>query len=421
MHSKFISMADVRENFEISKEDPKYMICTICGSKLSKDSKETTFQKHLETKKHLKELNSLDIERKEEFNDAEIVTENETLEKLEEERVPSFFVPLERNEAQDLNNLKYRLDALLDRKKENDLQKRNLKQKFEALEKIRESFKTEETEELETFVHFKVTARPEAFREMIDHMKFLCLSQEADGVISALSVQESGAENVENAEIVTEDKTLELLEDERGPSFFVPLIPHTKSSNGGNETGRKDQKNQNINSENYDKGSNVQDKKETCKFLKFGKCRHGLSGKEPDQGKVCSYKHHPVCRDHEKWGKCFENRCIKYHLKSCREFMNNQYCSYGDNCKFWHPTGLKEFRMDHERKEHYSKEEIPSELKNSRVFYGKNHSYLRQQGNLRQNPFLDLNQGQNSQRTFLELERQKKIAEIVRILEQNKQ
>jgi hypothetical protein len=38
-----------------------------------------------------------------------------------------------------------------------------------------------------------------------------------------------------------------------------------------------------------------------------------------------------------------------------------------------------------------------------------------------QNPFLDLNQGQNPQRTFLELERQKKISEIVRILEQNKQ
>ena len=51
-------MADVRENFEISKEDPKYMICNICGSRLSKGSKETTFQKHLETKKHLKELNS---------------------------------------------------------------------------------------------------------------------------------------------------------------------------------------------------------------------------------------------------------------------------------------------------------------------------------------------------------------------------
>ena len=98
--------------------------------------------------------------------------------------------------------------------------------------------------------------------------------------------------------------------------------------------------------------------------------------------------------------------------------MNNQWCSYGDNCKFWHPTGLKEFRMDHERKEHYSKEEIQTELKNSRIFYRKNHSYLMQQGNLMQNPFLDLNQGHNTQRTFLELrkghkERQQKISEIV--------
>ena len=364
-------MVDVRENFEISKEDPKYMICTIYGSRLSKDSKETTFQKHLETKKHLKELNSLDIERKkeEEFKDAEIVTEKKTLEKLEEERVPSFFVPLERNEAQDLNNLKNRLDALLDRKKENDLQKRNLKQKSEALEKIRESFKTDETEELETFVHFKLTARPEAFRELIDHMKYLCLSQDADGVISALSVQESGAENVENAEIVTENKTPEKLKEERGPSFFVPLIPHTKSSNDRNETGRKVQKNQKVNAENYDKGANVQEKKEICKFLKFGKCRHGLSGKNPSQEKECSYNHPPVCREHEEWGKCYNNRCGKFHLKICREYMNYQCCSYGDNCKFWHPTGLKDFRMDHERKDHYSKEEITTDWKNSRVFY----------------------------------------------------
>ena len=84
-------MADVRENFEISKEDPKFMICTICGSRLSKDS---NFQKHLETKKHLKELNSLEIKRKEEKAEIvqtileqillEIVTENKSLEKVEE-------------------------------------------------------------------------------------------------------------------------------------------------------------------------------------------------------------------------------------------------------------------------------------------------------------------------------------------------
>ena len=339
---------------------------------------------------------TLERKEEEEFKDAEIVTEIKTLEKLEEERVPSFFVPLEMNEAQDLNNLKYRLDALLDRKKENDLQKRNLKQKCEALEKIRESFKTDETEELETFVQFKLTARPEAFREMIDHMKYLCLSQDADGVISALSVQESGAENVEK---VTENEE----KDSNDLKCRLNVL-----------LDRKVQKNQSINSE-----------KEKCKFLKFGKCRHGLSGKEPVQEKVCSYKHDPVCRGHEKWGVCYDNRCEDVHLKSCREYMNNQYCTYGDQCKFWHPTGLKDFRMGHERKEHYPKEEFPTDLENTRVFYGKNHSYLRQQGNQMHNPFLDLNQGQNTQGTFLELkghkERQKKISEIVRILEQNKQ
>jgi hypothetical protein len=202
------------------------------------------------------------------------------------------------------------------------------------------------------------------------------------------------------------------LEEERRPSFFS--IPRTKSSNEEKVLNdlkcrlkvlldRKGQKNQSINSENYDKGSNVQEKKETCKFLKFGKCRHGLSGKEPDQEKVCSYNHPPVCREHEKWGLCYDNRCKDVHLKSCREYMNNQYCTYGDNCKFWHPTG-----------------EIPTE---SRVFHGRNHSYLRQQSNQMHGPFLDLNQGQSSQGTLLELmeghkERQKEISEIERRLEQ---
>ena len=129
---------------------------------------------------------------------------------------------------------------------------------------------------------------------MIEHMKYY---EEAEGIISALSVQE------------TENKTPEKLEEERRPSFLS--IPHTKSSNEEKDLNdlkyrpevlldRKGQKNQSINSENYDKGSNVQKKKETCKFLKFGKCRHGLSGKDPDQEKVCSYNHPPVCREQEK-------------------------------------------------------------------------------------------------------------------------
>ena len=313
------------------------------------------------------------------------------------------------------------LKSRLEREKEKF--KRNLKQKWDALEKIRESFKTEETEELETFVNFKLTARPEVFREMMDHMKYYeeaTMFLEAEGVISALSVQESGAENAEN---VVENKTLEKLGEERGPSFSV----QESGAENAEKVTENEEKDFNdlkcrlnvlLDQKNQIKNQSIKSEKEKCKFLKFGKCRHGLSGKEPVQEKVCSYKHDPVCRGHEKWGLCYENRCEDVHLKSCREYMNNQYCTYGDNCKFWHPTGLKNFRMGHERKEHYSKEEIPSGLKNSRVFYGKN--YLRQQGNLMQNPFLDLNQGQNTQRTFLELRKDhKKISEIVRILEQN--
>ena len=38
------------------------------------------------------------------------------------------------------------------------------------------------------------------------------------------------------------------------------------------------------------------------------------------------------------------------------------------NCKFFHPTGLEDFRMGHERKKPYSSQENPTELKNTRTF-----------------------------------------------------
>ena len=53
---------------------------------------------------------------------------------------------------------------------------------------------------------------------MIEHMKYY---EEAGGVISALSVQESGAENAEN---VAENKTLEKLGEEREPSFLYKRV-----------------------------------------------------------------------------------------------------------------------------------------------------------------------------------------------------
>ena len=86
----------------------------------------------------------------------------------------------------------------------------------------------------------------------------------------------------------------------------------------------------------------VQQSKEVFKFLKSGNCKHGRSGKKPDQqGKICSYKHPPVCKKHEMEGKCMNNRCKKLHLNLCRRFIETKNCDYGDSCRYFHPKVMK--------------------------------------------------------------------------------
>ena len=137
-------------------------------------------------------------------------------------------------------------------------------------------------------------------------------------------------------------------------------------------------------------------KKETCRFLKFGKCKHGWTGKKPDQGKTCSYNHPKVCQKQEKYGKCYDHNCKKFHLKICREYMDTLNCTYGENCKFFHPVGLEEFRMSHERRKFNSSQENPTDWNNTRTFYGRN------QTDLSQHNFSYQNQEQNTQGSFLE-------------------
>ena len=85
-----------------------------------------------------------------------------------------------------------------------------------------------------------------------------------------------------------------------------------------------------------------QKKKETCRFFQHGHYQYGKSGKRPDQnGKVFSFSHPKVCRKHEMFGKSMNHKCEKLHLKLCREFINLQTCSYGNNCGFFHPKSLK--------------------------------------------------------------------------------
>ena len=71
-------------------------------------------------------------------------------------------------------------------------------------------------------------------------------------------------------------------------------------------------------------------------------------------------------------------------------------CTYGENCKFFHPVGLEEFRMGHERRKLNSSQENPTDWNNTRTFYGRN------QTDLSQHSFSYQNQEQNTQGSFLE-------------------
>ena len=227
-----------------------------------------------------------------------------------------------------------------------------------------------EAEEIVTFLKFKIRARPEAFMEVMDHMNCYEASNKA---ISALSIQEN------NSGIVKEEKVeIKTVENLVGVSPTVEKEETKVPSNVHCEKEKGDQNN------NYEK--------EACPLLKYGKCKHGWSGTKIDQGKICSYNHPKVCKRQEMYGRCYDKYCSKFHLRICREYMNTLNCGYGkENCKFFHPTRLKEPRLGHERKD-------------SRIFHGKNQSYYRH--------------GYQMQHSFLEQKTQRTVLEILRRLEQ---
>ena len=257
-----------------------------------------------------------------------------------------------------------------------------------------------EAEEIVTFLKFKIKARPEAFMEVIDHMN--CY-EESNKAISALSIQENNSGIVKEEKKKVEIKTVENLVG------VNPTVEKEEAKVPSNVHYEKEKEDQNNNSE-----------KEACPLLKYGKCKHGWSGTKIDQGKICSYNHPKVCKRQEMYGRCYDKYCSKFHLRICREYMNTLNCGYGkENCKFFHPTRLKEPRLGHERKTTYSRQGIQTEFRNSRIFHEKNQSYNQsyyRQGYQMQHPFLE----QKKQGTVLEfMEGQKKgQQEILRRLEQ---
>ena len=181
--------------------------------------------------------------------------------------------------------------------------------------------------------------------------------------------------------------------------------------------------------------------------VKRGKCKYGRSGKKPDQqGKICSYSHPPVCKKHEMFGKCMNNRCGKLHLSLCRMYMNSLNCHYGDKCKFFHPkmvTSVNQskssiFTQGQSQQlptyTHFARKNVQPEMKdgltplqyaveNGQVksdhptYTQEVKSNAQQKVNsIAQNSFLGLQVQQNTQNPFLELMKSQK--EILRRLEQ---
>ena len=146
--------------------------------------------------------------------------------------------------------------------------------------------------------------------------------------INLLMEGKSKCNSVKKAHLEAFRKIIELMSKELNWSEQITTTVEPKTEN------------QEVNSEI---ATETQQKKVVCKFLKSGNCVHGRSGKKPDQqGKVCSYSHLPICKKHEMQGKCMTNRCKKLHLNLCRRFMETQQCSYGENCRYFHPKGMEE-------------------------------------------------------------------------------
>ena len=315
-----------------------------------------------------------------------------------------------------------------------------------------------ETEEMESFLRFKLSASPEAFKEAIDHMNNYEEANTAQKFqhshlkriilksgktvkqleISALSPQKNNSESRKDYEAIVKDDiavevlNLSLIYDEeierqiekqkKEPSIKKNTVTESKIEVKSTEnkvevisSGIKDDKEApSIGRDEVEKKgflTEEEKKKVVCKFLKRGKCKHGWSGRKFEE-QSCSYNHPEVCNENRLYGKCPDyemGECTKIHLHICYEYMDTLNCKYGKkNCRFWHPPRLEDSTLDHERKQ-----DTQRKFRDTRVFRGKNQM---------NHSFLEENQGQKSQSPFLgfigQKNGQQEIQTILRRLEQ---
>ena len=81
--------------------------------------------------------------------------------------------------------------------------------------------------------------------------------------------------------------------------------------------------------------------KPDCKFLKQGRCKHGISGKKDG---ICNFNHPKVCKrfitngNIQGRGCSNSNQCKFFHPKLCHSSLKDRTC-FNENCKYMHIKG----------------------------------------------------------------------------------
>ena len=202
-----------------------------------------------------------------------------------------------------------------------------LKFKKEALEEMKKSFDTNEMESIMILIEGKTKCNSITKKHLATFRKFFEI------LCHKLNWNDT---EVTNEDTYKNDERLDL------------------QNNDSQNNDTQNYELQNIDSEI----TTVQKKEETCKYYLSGNCKYGRSGNTHDQrGKICSYSHPTICNNHEKFGKCYDNRCKKTHLSLCRDYMKTLECKYENRCRFFHPKKLKDSRMEHRRNKSFANEE----------------------------------------------------------------
>lgn len=101
--------------------------------------------------------------------------------------------------------------------------------------------------------------------------------------------------------------------------------------------------------EEIDQSHTREVKKQTCKYYKQGKCRHGANGKKTIEGRECIFEHPRKCLKYCKYGtdeyRGCSGPCNLLHPVLCKNSIQYRQC-FRHECTFAHLQGTQRFKNE---------------------------------------------------------------------------